>query len=110
MASLAGTARYEELRRLLSQAAHAYYVVDCPSMDDGVYDRLYRELLELEAANPGLINADSPSQRVGGSPAAGFQSVAHRIGLLSLDNAFNSAELSSCYAKLLLVPELEPSS
>ena len=110
MASAAATARYEELRRVLIQAAHAYYVLDSPAMEDAVYDRLYRELLELEAANPGLISADSPSQRVGGSPAAGFQSVAHRIGLLSLDNAFNAAELSSWYAKLLRVLELDPST
>jgi DNA ligase (NAD+) len=110
MASTAATARCEELRRVLIQAAHAYYVLDSPAMEDAVYDRLYRELLELEAANPGLISADSPSQRVGGSPAAGFQSVAHRIGLLSLDNAFNTAELTSWYAKLLRVLELEPST
>ncbi|NDA75693.1 MAG: NAD-dependent DNA ligase LigA, partial [Synechococcaceae bacterium WB8_3_299] len=110
MASAAATARYEELRRVLSQAAHAYYVLDSPAMEDAVYDRLYRELLELEAANPGLISADSPSQRVGGAPTAGFQSVAHRIGLLSLDNAFNAAELSSWYAKLLRVLELEPTT
>jgi DNA ligase (NAD+) len=110
MASTAATARYEELRRVLIQAAHAYYVLDSPAMEDAVYDRLYRELLELEAANPGLISADSPSQRVGGSPAEGFQSVAHRIGLLSLDNAFNTAELTSWYAKLLRVLELEPST
>ena len=110
MASAAATARYEELRRVLIQAAHAYYVLDSPAMEDAVYDRLYRELLELEAANPGLISADSPSQRVGGSPAEGFQSVAHRIGLLSLDNAFNTAELTSWYAKLLRVLELETST
>ena len=78
-----------ELRQLLNRAAHAYYVLDAPEMEDPVYDRLYRELLELEAAHPELVTADSPTQRVGGTPAEGFTNVAHRIGLLSLDNAFS---------------------
>jgi len=76
--------RASELRQLLNRAAHAYYVLDAPEMEDPVYDRLYRELLELEAAHPELITPDSPTQRVGGAPAQGFQSVRHRIGLLSL--------------------------
>ncbi|WP_295535292.1 NAD-dependent DNA ligase LigA, partial [Synechococcus sp. UW140] len=110
MAPTSVAARAEELRRLLIAAAHAYYVLDAPALEDAVYDQLYRELLELEQAHPELISADSPSQRVGGAPAAGFQSVAHRIGLLSLDNAFNAAELTNWYAKLLRVLELEPST
>ena len=86
-------ARAGELRALLNQAAHAYYVLDAPVMEDAVYVRLYRELLDLENADPSLISADSPTQRVGGAPATGFSSVRHRIGLLSLDNAFNTSEL-----------------
>jgi DNA ligase (NAD+) len=93
--------RAPELRRLLNRAAHAYYVLDAPEMEDPVYDRLYRELLELEAAHPELVSADSPSQRVGGTPAEGFSSVAHRIGLLSLDNAFSLDELERWYRRLL---------
>jgi DNA ligase (NAD+) len=99
--------RAAELRRLLSRAAHAYYVLDAPEMEDAVYDRLYRELLELETAEPQLITPDSPTQRVGGAPAEGFQSVRHRIGLLSLDNAFNTAELEAWYARLLKVLDRE---
>ncbi|MEY3750264.1 MAG: NAD-dependent ligase LigA, partial [Cyanobacteriota bacterium] len=95
--------RADELRGLLNRAAHAYYVLDAPEMEDPVYDRLYRELVDLEAAHPELITADSPTQRVGGAPAQGFQSVRHRIGLLSLDNAFNTAELEAWYARLLKV-------
>lgn len=110
MAPTSVAARAEELRSLLIAAAHAYYVLDAPALEDAVYDQLYRELLELEQAHPELISADSPSQRVGGAPAAGFQSVAHRIGLLSLDNAFNAAELTNWYAKLLRVLELEPTT
>ncbi|MFM8260001.1 MAG: DNA ligase LigA-related protein, partial [Vulcanococcus sp.] len=101
--SVAAAARAAELRRLLNHAAHAYYVLDAPDMEDAVYDRLYRELLELETARPELITSDSPTQRVGGTPAEGFQSVRHRIGLLSLDNAFNTAELEAWYARLLKV-------
>ncbi|MEB3264107.1 MAG: NAD-dependent DNA ligase LigA, partial [Synechococcus sp.] len=97
-----------ELRRLLQRAAHAYYVLDAPEMEDPVYDRLYRELLELEAAHPQLITPDSPTQRVGGEPAEGFTSVAHRIGLLSLDNAFSFEELEAWYARLLRVLDRLP--
>jgi len=101
-------ARAGELRQLLQRAAHAYYVLDAPEMEDSVYDRLYRELLELEAAHPELITPDSPSQRVGGAPAEGFSSVEHRIGLLSLDNAFNPSDLDAWYGRLLKVLDREP--
>ncbi|MCP9776614.1 MULTISPECIES: NAD-dependent DNA ligase LigA [unclassified Cyanobium] len=96
-------ARAGELRRLLQRAAYAYYVLDAPEMEDSVYDGLYKELLELEAAQPELITPDSPSQRVGGTPAEGFSSVEHRIGLLSLDNAFNPGDLEAWYSRLLKV-------
>ena len=96
-------ARAVELRRLLTRAAHAYYVLDAPELEDGVYDQLYRELLDLEAADPSLVTPDSPTQRVGGTPAEGFTSVEHRIGLLSLDNAFSLEELEAWYGRLLKV-------
>ena len=95
--------RAAELRQLLNQAAHAYYVLDAPLMEDTVYDRLYRELQDLETAHPSLLAADSPTQRVGGEPTEGFTSVAHRIPLLSLDNAFNLDELNSWHERLLRV-------
>ena len=63
--------RAAELRHLLNRAAHAYYVLDAPVMEDAVYDRLYRELSDLEASDPGLQSPDSPTQRVGGAPAEG---------------------------------------
>jgi len=68
MTEQAMTQRLQELRTLLNAAAHAYYVLDAPQMEDAVYDRLYRELLELEEQFPELITPDSPSQRVGGAP------------------------------------------
>ncbi|MCP9883308.1 NAD-dependent DNA ligase LigA [Cyanobium sp. Alchichica 3B3-8F6] len=101
-------ARAEELRQLLQRAAHAYYVLDAPDLEDPVYDRLYRELQELEAAQPELVSPDSPTQRVGGAPAEGFSSVEHRIGLLSLDNAFSLEELEAWYGRLLKVLDRTP--
>jgi DNA ligase (NAD+) len=100
--------RAAELRTLLNRAAHAYYVLDAPVMEDPVYDRLLRELEALEAAHPELHTPDSPSQRVGGAPAEGFTSVAHRIGLLSLDNAFSIEELEAWYGRLLKVLDRTP--
>ena len=92
--------RAAELRQLLNRAAHAYYVLDAPEFEDAVYDRLYRELLELEQQHPELLSADSPTQRVGGPPAEGFTSVEHGIGMLSLDNAFNAEELQAWDGRL----------
>ncbi|KZR84957.1 DNA ligase [Synechococcus sp. MIT S9509] len=100
--------RAAELRQLLTRAAHAYYVLDAPELEDAVYDQLYRELLDLETAHPELVCADSPTQRVGGKPSEGFASVAHRIPLFSLDNAFSAEELRSWYARLLKVLDREP--
>ncbi|MAH57115.1 MAG: DNA ligase (NAD(+)) LigA [Synechococcus sp. ARS1019] len=91
------------MRALLNQAAHAYYVLDAPVMEDTVYDRLYRELDQLEQADPTLQTTDSPTQRVGGSPSERFSSVEHRVGMLSLDNAFNRDELTAWYDRLLRV-------
>ena len=99
--------RAGELRRLLTSAAHAYYVLDAPELEDAVYDRLYRELLELETAHPELVVAESPTQRVGATPAKGFSSIAHRIPLFSLDNAFSTDELRSWYGRLLKVLDRE---
>ena len=95
--------RAAELRQLLNRAGHAYYVLDAPVMEDAVYDRLYRELLELEQNDPGLQRSDSPTQRVGGAPAEGFTSVEHRVGMLSLDNAFNRDDLQAWHERLLKV-------
>ena len=99
--------RLLELRQLLNNAAHAYYVLDAPQMEDAVYDRLYRELLELEQQYPELITPDSPSQRVGGTPIEGFSSVQHRIAMLSLDNAFNDEEIKRWHRRLLRELDLE---
>ncbi len=86
--------RLEELRLILNQASHAYYVLDRPIMSDEVYDRLYRELVELEAQHPDLITPDSPTQRVGEHPAQEFTTIQHNVPLYSLDNAFTWQEMT----------------
>ncbi len=92
--------RAAELRHLLNKAAHAYYVLDSPFMEDAVYDNLYRELLNIESKHPELKTADSPSQRLGGQPAKKFINSKHRIPLLSLDNAFNIEEFKDWHSRV----------
>lgn len=88
-------ARVAALRQQLQAASYAYYVLDDPIMADEVYDRLYRELQDLETAHPQLITADSPTQRVGEKPATQFVSVRHAIPLYSLENAFDLGEFQA---------------
>ena len=94
MADEASTARARDLRGLLERWNHEYYVLDAPSVPDGEYDRTLRELADLENAHPELRDPDSPTQRVGAPPLDAFQSVAHPIPMLSLDNAFSDEELA----------------
>jgi DNA ligase (NAD+) len=99
--------RVTELRQLLQNASYAYYVLDDPLMEDTVYDRLYRELQDLESHHPELITPDSPTQRVGERPASQFHSVRHNIPLYSLENAFNLEEFASWQEKWRrLVPQV----
>ena len=86
--------RIENLRRQIQRHDRLYYVLDNPKISDRDYDLLMRELIELEKQNPSLISQDSPTQRVGGSPLSKFETVNHKIPLLSLDNALNKEELS----------------
>ena len=86
--------KVDQLREQLQKAGYAYYVLDNPIMEDGVYDQLYRQLQDLETEHPELITPDSPTQRVGDKPAAKFTTVKHNIPLYSLENAFNESELA----------------
>jgi DNA ligase (NAD+) len=81
------------LSELLRRHEHEYYVLDAPTISDAEYDTLMNQLKALEAAHPDLITPDSPTQRVGGRPAEGFQKVPHSRPMLSLDNAYNEEEL-----------------
>lgn len=80
--------RILELRELLNDYSYCYYVLDQPKVPDAEYDRLFRELQNLESQYPELITADSPTQRVGAKPATSFQQIRHLMPMLSLDNAF----------------------
>jgi DNA ligase (NAD+) len=92
--------RAAELRATLEQANYDYYVLDAPTMEDREWDRLLRELSELEAAHPELVTPDSPTQRVGIAPQAGFAEVRHRFPMLSLGNAFGLDELRDFDARV----------
>ena len=85
--------RIQELRQLLQKASYAYYGLDAPIMEDAVYDQLYHELQDLERQYPLGVTPDSPTQRVGERPASQFVSVAHRIPLYSLENAFDAGDM-----------------
>lgn len=91
--------RIQELRETLHHHSILYYVEDDPQIPDAEYDRLMRELMALEQDNPELITSDSPSQRVGGSPLAGFTPVQHEIPMLSLDNAFDDESLDNFFRR-----------
>jgi DNA ligase (NAD+) len=85
--------RIHELRELIRHHDEQYYVQSTPEITDSEYDRLLQELRQLEAENPELVTAESPTQRVGGRVAAGFASVRHAEPMLSLDNAYSLEEL-----------------
>src|SRR2546429_5289266 len=92
--SVKGPARAAELRRLIERANYAYYVLDKPEMSDAEYDRLFRELQELEVKHPELGTPDSPTQRVGVEPATAFKKHRHLVPMLSRSEEHTS-ELQS---------------
>jgi DNA ligase (NAD+) len=83
------------LRAELERHNHAYYVLDAPTIPDAEYDRLFRELQDIEAAHPVLATPDSPTRRVGGAPLPAFAQVAHAVPMLSLNNAFSADEAAA---------------
>ncbi len=86
-------ARAAELRQALEYHNYRYYVLDSPEISDSEWDRMFRELQEIEEAHPELKTIDSPTQRIGAPPIAGFESHRHLQPMLSLDNAFGHDEL-----------------
>jgi DNA ligase (NAD+) len=85
--------RVDELRELIRRHEHAYYVLDQPEISDGEYDALFLELRRIEEERPDLLTPDSPTQRVGGEASDQFAKVRHRSPMLSLQNAFDEAEI-----------------
>ncbi|MGA0025432.1 MAG: NAD-dependent DNA ligase LigA [Burkholderiales bacterium] len=102
--------RIARLRDEIERHNHLYYVLDAPAISDAEYDRLFRELEQLETEHPELVAPDSPTQRVGGAPLAAFDQVEHRQPMLSLNNAFATAEVEAFDRRVreaLGVPEVE---
>ncbi len=95
MVTKQAAARTEELRALLNEYSYAYHVDDDPQVSDAVYDSLFGELKALEAANPELVTADSPTQRVGNALKEGFQKVEHSSRMLSLNDVFDRSEVEA---------------
>ncbi len=89
-----------QLREELRHHEHLYYVLDAPVLTDAQYDALMNRLKALEEANPELVTEDSPTQRVGGKAADGFEKVAHSRRMLSLDNAYDEADLRAWDARV----------
>ena len=94
--------RIAELTAVLSEANYRYYVLDDPTMPDFEYDRLLRELEELEKANPQLAQADSPTKRVGGQALSQFEKYAHSVPLMSLQDVFSREELTDFLEKVAM--------
>ena len=93
--------RIEELTALLKDANYRYYVLDDPQMQDFEYDRLLRELEELEMAHPDMAAADSPTKRVGGEALSQFEKVTHPVPLMSLQDVFSVDELDDFLEKTI---------
>jgi len=82
-----------ELRKKIRYHEHRYYILDDPEISDSKFDQLLNQLKMSEAANPEIVSPDSPTQRVGGSPLKGLDSIEHTVPMLSLDNAYSAEEL-----------------
>ena len=94
-------AQLKALREKINDYNYQYYVLDDPSVPDSEYDRQMQALQALEAEHPELITPDSPSQKVGGEPLGAFEQVTHEVPMLSLDNAFEEADLKAFEKRLL---------
>ena len=92
--------RLEDIKKQLNQWAYDYYVLDKPSVDDAVYDGLFAELKKLETESPDLITADSPTQRVGGQPAKGFEKFTHKSRMMSMLDCFGDDEAVAWFERI----------
>ncbi|MFG6350892.1 MAG: NAD-dependent DNA ligase LigA, partial [Oscillospiraceae bacterium] len=104
------------LRNMLNEHSYNYYVLDAPTIPDYEYDRMLRQLEEIETDHPELVTPDSPTQRVGGKALVSFQQVVHRVPLQSLQDVFSPDELldfdrrvreSGVEAEYLLEPKVD---
>ena len=90
----------EELREKIRFHNYIYYSLDNPEISDGEYDRLYRQLVDLERKYPGLVTIDSPTQRVGARPKKAFKEIKHRLPMLSLENSFRDQDIRDFDARI----------
>ncbi len=101
MSQIEAGRRIEHLRSEIEGHNYRYYVLDMPSVPDSDYDRIMRELESLEKEHPELLTPESPTQRVGGEPLAGFEQVQHRRPMLSLANAFSEQEIEQFHERVI---------
>src|SRR5207302_5011013 len=94
-------ARIETLRRDITEHNRRYYEEAAPTISDREYDRLYKELVDLETEFPELVTLDSPTQRVGGKPLQAFAQIQHRVPMLSLDNTYSEEEVANFYKRIM---------
>jgi len=99
--------RIDRLRADIERHDYQYYVLDAPTVPDAEYDRLLRELQDLEQQFPDLVTAESPTQRVGGQPLEGFEEVRHATPMLSLANAFSEEEIAQFHERVIRGLEVE---
>jgi DNA ligase (NAD+) len=92
--------RISELRDQIREHDRRYYEEAAPTISDRDYDRLYKELVDLEAKFPDLVTPDSPTQRVGGKPLQAFTQIQHRVAMLSLDNTYSEEEIANFYKRI----------
>lgn len=92
--------RHEDIKKQLNQWAYDYYVLDKPAVDDAVYDGLFAELKKIESDNPELISSDSPTQRVGGQPAKGFEKFTHKTRMMSMLDCFGDDEAVAWFERI----------
>ena len=102
--------RYLELLEELNEHNYRYHVLDAPIIDDNAYDRLYRELVEIEDAHPEWVDASSPTRRVGDAVDGSFPEVEHRLRMFSLDNAMDMEELEAWHSRLVSSLGSEPAA
>ena len=96
----------EQLRDEIRKHDRLYYEEAAPTISDRDYDRLYKELVDLEAQFPNLVTPDSPTRRVGGTPLQAFAQIEHRVPMLSLDNTYSEDEIANFYKRITrLLPE-----
>ena len=98
--------RILQLRDEIREHDRRYYEEAAPTISDREYDRLYKELVDLETKFPGLVRSDSPTQRVGGKPLQAFAQIQHRVPMLSLDNTYSEEEVANFYKRITrLLPD-----